>query len=367
MAKNKKTIDPVEGARPGTEKLRAVELAVTQIERQFGRGSIMKLGSAGVIPDVKAISTGSLGLDLAIGIGGVPQGRVTEIFGPESSGKTTLCLHIIAEAQKNGGYAAFVDAEHALDIHYARRLGVKTDEILVSQPDTGEQALEITEILVRSGAMDVIVIDSVAALVPRAEIEGEMGDSHMGLQARLMSQALRKLTAAISRSHTSVIFTNQIRQKIGVMFGNPETTTGGNALKFYASLRLDIRRIGQIKEGENITGSRTRVKVVKNKMAPPFRQVEFDIMYNEGISSAGEILDLAVENGIVDKSGAWYSYGDERIGQGRENVKAFLRENPETLANIRSKIVDIKTPRVNLAATASPESDTAETETYDEF
>ncbi|MGC8658968.1 MAG: recombinase RecA [Desulfomonilaceae bacterium] len=364
MAKNKKPLDPTEGAKPASEKLRAVELAVTQIERQFGRGSIMKLGSSGIMPDIKAISTGSLGLDLAIGIGGVPQGRVTEIFGPESSGKTTLCLHIIAEAQKAGGYAAFVDAEHALDIHYARRLGVKTDELLVSQPDTGEQALEITEILVRSGAMDVIVIDSVAALVPRAEIEGEMGDSHMGLQARLMSQALRKLTAAISRSHTAVIFTNQIRQKIGVMFGNPETTTGGNALKFYASLRLDIRRVGQIKEGENITGSRTRVKVVKNKMAPPFKQVEFDIMYNEGISSAGEILDLAVENGIVDKSGAWYSYGDDRIGQGRENVKTFLKDNLEMLAAIRSKIVDIKSPRVNLADTGPEEPDT---ETYDEF
>ncbi|MDA8407400.1 MAG: recombinase RecA [Deltaproteobacteria bacterium] len=366
MAKNKKTIDSIEGARPESERLRAVELAVTQIERQFGRGSIMKLGNAGVMPDVKAISTGSLGLDLAIGIGGVPQGRVTEIFGPESSGKTTLCLHIIAEAQKHGGYAAFVDAEHALDIHYAKRLGVKTDELLVSQPDTGEQALEITEILVRSGAMDVIVIDSVAALVPKAEIEGEMGDSHMGLQARLMSQALRKLTAAISRSNTSVIFTNQMRQKIGVMFGNPETTTGGNALKFYASLRLDIRRIGQIKEGENMTGSRTRVKVVKNKMAPPFKQVEFDIMFNEGISSPGEILDLAVENGIVDKSGAWYSYGDDRIGQGRENVKTFLKENPDTLAAIRSRIVETKSPKV-IAADELSDLDSGAADSYEEF
>lgn len=342
MAKSKKTTDSIEGTGHESEKLKAVDLAVSQIERQFGRGSIMKLGTSGVIPDIKAISTGSVGLDLAIGIGGVPQGRITEIFGPESSGKTTLCLHVIAQAQKNGGFAAFVDAEHALDIHYAKRLGVKTEELLVSQPDTGEQALEITEILVRSGAMDVIVIDSVAALVPRAEIEGEMGDSHMGLQARLMSQALRKLTAAISRSNTSVIFTNQIRQKIGVMFGNPETTTGGNALKFYASLRLDIRRIGQIKEGENITGSRTRVKVVKNKMAPPFQQVEFDIMYNEGISASGEILDLAVENGIVEKSGAWYSYGDDRIGQGRENAKTFLRANPDTLSSIRSKLLELK-------------------------
>ncbi|MHB8202393.1 MAG: recombinase RecA [Desulfomonilaceae bacterium] len=367
MAKNKKTIDSIEAARPESERLRAVEIAVTQIEKQFGRGSIMKLGSSGVIPDVKAISTGSLGLDLAIGIGGVPQGRVTEIFGPESSGKTTLCLHIIAEAQKLGGYAAFIDAEHALDVHYAKRLGVKTDELLISQPDTGEQALEITEILVRSGAMDVIVIDSVAALVPRAEIEGEMGDSHMGLQARLMSQALRKLTAAISRSNTSVIFTNQMRQKIGVMFGNPETTTGGNALKFYASLRLDIRRIGQIKEGENMTGSRTRVKVVKNKMAPPFRQVEFDIMFNEGISSPGEILDLAVENGIVDKSGAWYSYGDDRIGQGRENVKTFLKENPDTLAAIRSRIVENKSPKVIAGDEPSSDLDSGAAESYEEF
>lgn len=367
MAKNKKTIDSIEAARPESERLRAVELAVTQIEKQFGRGSIMKLGSSGVIPDVKAISTGSLGLDLAIGIGGVPQGRVTEIFGPESSGKTTLCLHIIAEAQKLGGYAAFIDAEHALDVHYAKRLGVKTDELLISQPDTGEQALEITEILVRSGAMDVIVIDSVAALVPRAEIEGEMGDSHMGLQARLMSQALRKLTAAISRSNTSVIFTNQMRQKIGVMFGNPETTTGGNALKFYASLRLDIRRIGQIKEGENMTGSRTRVKVVKNKMAPPFRQVEFDIMFNEGISSPGEILDLAVENGIVDKSGAWYSYGDDRIGQGRENVKTFLKENPDTLAAIRSRIVENKSPKVIAGDEPSSDLESGAADSYEEF
>jgi recombination protein RecA len=306
-------------------------------------------------------------LDLAIGIGGIPQGRVTEIFGPESSGKTTLCLHVIAEAQKKGGYAAFIDAEHALDIHYAKRLGLKTDELLVSQPDTGEQALEITEILVRSGAMDVVVIDSVAALVPRAEIEGEMGDSHMGLQARLMSQALRKLTAAISRSNTSVIFTNQIRQKIGVMFGNPETTTGGNALKFYASLRLDIRRIGQIKEGESITGSRTRVKVVKNKMAPPFQQVEFDIMYNEGISSSGEILDLAVENGIVEKSGAWYSYGDDRIGQGRENVKNFLRENPEMLASVRSKILEIKRPTVSSQNEEATVSSPTDIEPYEDF
>jgi recombination protein RecA len=307
MAKSKRGRDLDELGIHESDRTRAVEVAVSQIERQFGRGSIMKLGAGGIIPDVKTVPSGSLGLDIAIGVGGIPQGRIIEIFGPESSGKTTLCLHVIAEAQKRGGFAAFVDAEHALDIHYAKKLGVKTEELLVSQPDNGEQALEITEILVRSGAMDVIVIDSVAALVPRAEIEGDMGDAHMGLQARLMSQALRKLTAAIARSNTAVIFTNQIRQKIGIMFGNPETTTGGNALKFYASLRLDIRRIGQIKEGDSVTGSRTRVKVVKNKLAPPFQQVEFDIMYNEGISSGGEILDMGVENGLIEKSGAWYS------------------------------------------------------------
>jgi len=342
MAKPRKGKEIPNGNLPDSEKTRAVDMAVTQIERQFGKGSIMKLGAGGIIPDVKTISTGSLGLDIATGVGGIPQGRIVEVFGPESSGKTTLCLHVIAEAQKRGGFAAFVDAEHALDVHYARRLGVNTDELLVSQPDTGEQALEITEILVRSGAMDVVVIDSVAALVPRAEIEGEMGDAHMGLQARLMSQALRKLTAAIARSQAAVIFTNQIRQKIGIMFGNPETTTGGNALKFYASLRLDIRRIGQIKDGENIVGSRTRVKVVKNKLSPPFRQVEFDIMYNEGISIAGEVLDLGVDATIIDKSGAWYSYGDERIGQGRENAKLFLRENPEIMNAIRSRLLELK-------------------------
>jgi recombination protein RecA len=342
MAKPKKGREFEDGNMPESEKTRAVEAAVSQIERQFGRGSIMRLGSGGLAPDVKTISSGSLGLDIATGVGGIPQGRIVEIYGPESSGKTTLCLHIIAEAQKRGGFAAFVDAEHALDIHYAKRLGVKSDELLVSQPDTGEQALEITEILVRSGAIEVIVIDSVAALVPRAEIEGDMGDAHMGLQARLMSQALRKLTAAIARSNTSVIFTNQIRQKIGIMFGNPETTTGGNALKFYASLRLDIRRVGQIKEGETITGSRTRVKVVKNKLAPPFQQVEFDIMYNEGISPYGEVLDMGVENGLIEKSGAWYSYGDDRIGQGRENAKQFFRENPEVMNTIRNKLLDLK-------------------------
>lgn len=342
MAKPKKGKDVPDGNLTSGEKERAVDMAVSQIERQFGRGAIMRLGDGGVIPNVLTISSGSLGLDIATGIGGVPRGRIIEIFGPESSGKTTLCLHIIAEAQASGGFAAFVDAEHALDIHYAKRLGVKTDELLVSQPDSGEQALEITEILVRSGAMDVVVIDSVAALVPRAEIEGDMGDAHMGLQARLMSQALRKLTAAIARSHTSVIFTNQIRQKIGIMFGNPETTTGGNALKFYASLRLDIRRIGQIKDGESIIGSRTRVKIVKNKMAPPFQQVEFDIMYNEGISLAGEVLDMGVSYGIIDKSGAWYSYGDERIGQGRENAKQYLKDNSEIIAAVRAKLLEQK-------------------------
>ena len=347
MAKPKKGRELTDGNPSDSEKSRAVDMAVSQIERQFGKGSIMKLGSTGVIPNVKVIPTGSLGLDIAIGVGGVPQGRVVEIFGPESSGKTTLCLHIIAEAQNRGGFAAFVDAEHALDIRYAKKLGVNTDELLVSQPDTGEQALEITEILVRSGAMEVVVIDSVAALVPKAEIEGEMGDSHMGLQARLMSQALRKLTAAIARSNASVIFTNQIRQKIGIMFGNPETTTGGNALKFYASLRLDIRRIGQIKDGENVIGSRTRVKVVKNKLSPPFQQVEFDIMYNEGISIAGEVLDMGVDSGFVDKSGAWYSYGEERIGQGRENAKLFLKENPEIMNAIRTKLLEQKGIPVN--------------------
>jgi recombination protein RecA len=336
----KKAVDKSVTKLPESDKDRAVDMAVSQIERQFGKGSIMKLGEGGVIPDVKAISTGSLGLDVAIGIGGVPNGRVVEIFGPESSGKTTLCLHVIAQAQKLGGIASFIDAEHALDVQYAKKLGVNTDELLISQPDTGEQALEITEILVRSGAMDVVVIDSVAALVPRAEIEGEMGDAHMGLQARLMSQALRKLTAAIARSSTSVIFTNQIRQKIGIMFGNPETTTGGNALKFYSSLRLDIRRIGQIKESDRVIGSRTRVKVVKNKLAPPFQQVEFDIMYDEGISASGEIVDMGVEYNLIDKSGAWYSYGDERIGQGRENAKTFLKENPEIMDAVRARILE---------------------------
>ena len=319
------------------DKEKAVELAMGQIERQFGKGSIMKLG-AQAVSDVLVIPTGSLALDHALGVGGIPRGRVVELFGPEASGKTTLALQIVAEAQKQGGIAAFVDAEHAMDVMYARKLGVNCDDLLVSQPDTGEQALEITEVLVRSGAMDVVVIDSVAALVPRAEIEGEMGDVHVGLQARLMSQALRKLTAAISKSMTSVLFINQIRMKIGVMFGNPETTPGGNALKFYSSVRLDIRRIGHIKEGQEVIGSRTRVRVVKNKVAPPFKQAEFDIMYNEGISTAGDLLDMAAQTEVVDKSGAWYSFEKERIGQGRENVKVFLKENPDVSARILEKV-----------------------------
>ncbi len=320
------------------DKMKALELAVSQIEKQFGKGSIMRLGKDDAPAGISAVSTGSLGLDIALGVGGVPRGRIIEVYGPESSGKTTLALHIIAEAQKAGGQAAFVDAEHALDVAYARRLGVSTDDLLISQPDTGEQALEITETLVRSGAVDVIVVDSVAALTPRAEIEGEMGDAHMGLQARLMSQALRKLTGAISKSATTLIFINQIRMKIGVMFGNPETTTGGNALKFYASVRLDIRKIAAIKEGEEVTGGRVKVKVVKNKIAPPFRAAEFDILFNEGVSKLGEIIDLGVEKNIVEKSGAWYSYSGTRVGQGRENVKQYLREHPEAAAEIEVKI-----------------------------
>ena len=323
------------------EKRRALELALSQIEKQYGKGAIMKLGSADVAADAPAISTGSLGLDLALGIGGFPRGRVMEIFGPEASGKTTLTLHAIAEAQRAGGVAAFIDAEHALDLGYAKKLGVEADELLVSQPDTGEQALEIAETLVRSGAVDLIVVDSVAALVPRAEIEGEMGDAHMGLQARLMSQALRKLTAAISKSQTTVIFINQIRMKLGVMFGNPETTTGGNALKFYASVRLDIRRIESIKEGQDVTGSRVRVKVVKNKMAPPFKQAEFDIMFAEGISKASELVDMGVEKKILEKSGAWYSYKGERLGQGREAVRDFLKSNPSVAKEIEAKLREL--------------------------
>lgn len=322
------------------EKLKALELAVSTIEKQFGKGSIMRLGQGEtLVKDVDAISTGALSLDIALGIGGLPRGRIVEIYGPESSGKTTLCLSVIAQAQKKGGVVAFVDAEHALDVAYARKLGVNTEDLLISQPDTGEQALEITETLVRSGAVDVLIVDSVAALVPRAEIEGEMGDSHMGLQARLMSQALRKLTSAISRSNTLVIFINQIRMKIGVMFGNPETTTGGNALKFYSSVRLDIRRTGQIKNGEDIVGNRTAVKVVKNKMAPPFTKTEFDLMYGEGISEEGDILDLAVTANMVEKSGAWFSINGERMGQGRDQAKNFLKEHPEMMAELRKKIL----------------------------
>src|SRR5512139_2914205 len=317
---------------------RALDLAVSQIEKQFGKGAIMKLGDNAAAPDVPVVSTGSLGLDVALGVGGFPCGRIVEIYGPESSGKTTLALQAIAEAQKKGGVAAFIDAEHALDVSYARKLGVKTIDLLISQPDSGEQALEIAETLVRSGAIDVLVVDSVAALVPRAEIEGEMGESHMGLQARLMSQALRKLTGTISRSNTLVIFINQIRMKIGVMFGNPETTTGGNALKFYASVRCDIRRIAAIKQGEQTVGSRTRVRVVKNKVAPPFREAEFDIMYGVGINKAGEILDLGSELGVIEKSGSWYSYGSDRIGQGRDNACDFLRENPRMMAEIEQKV-----------------------------
>lgn len=322
------------------ERERAIDLALSQIEKQFGKGAVMRLGNDEALPDIAAISTSALSLDVALGVGGVPCGRITEIYGPESSGKTTLALHIIAEAQKKGGIAAFIDAEHALDIGYARKLGVKTDDLLVSQPDTGEQALEIAEMLVRSGAIDVLVVDSVAALVPKAEIEGDMGDSHMGLQARLMSQALRKLTAIISKSHTAVIFINQIRMKIGVMFGNPETTTGGNALKFYASVRMDIRKIAALKQGNDVIGSRTRVKVVKNKVAPPFKEVEFDILYGEGISRTGDVLDLAVDKGIIDKSGAWFSYGGDRIGQGRENSRIFLNEHTDLLAEIEAKLLE---------------------------
>jgi len=334
-------------------RIKAIDLAVSQIEKQFGKGAIMKLGEGGIISDIAVIPSGSLALDTALGIGGVPRGRVIEIYGPESSGKTTLALHIVAEAQKQGGMGAYIDAEHALDLSYAKRLGVKADDLLISQPDHGEQALEITDTLVRSGAIDVIVIDSVAALVPKAEIEGEMGDSHMGLQARLMSQALRKLTANIARSHTLVIFINQIRMKIGVMFGNPETTTGGNALKFYASLRLDIRRIGAIKDGDTVIGGRTRVKVVKNKLAPPFKEAEFDILYGTGISREGEIVDLGSGMGIVEKSGAWYSFNNERIGQGRESAKEFLRQHPETARELVARISEkagIKRPAADTQA-----------------
>lgn len=324
-----------------TDKHKALDLAIANIEKQFGKGSIMKMGGESLYENVPVYSTGSLSLDIALGIGGLPQGRIVEIYGPESSGKTTLALSTIAQAQKQGATVAFIDAEHALDVSYARKLGVNVEDMLVSQPDTGEQALEIAETLVRSGAINVLVVDSVAALTPRAEIEGDMGDSHMGLQARLMSQALRKLTAIINRSHTLVIFINQIRMKIGVMFGNPETTTGGNALKFYSSVRLDVRRIGAIKNGDEVSGNRTAVKVVKNKMAPPFQKVEFDLMYGEGISLEGDILDLAVKKDLVEKSGAWYSINGERMGQGRDSAKQFLKDNPETKVQLREKILAV--------------------------
>lgn len=333
---------------------KALGAALSQIERQFGKGSVMRLGDATAVRDIEAVSTGSLTLDIALGIGGLPRGRIVEIYGPESSGKTTLTLQVIAACQRHGGTAAFVDAEHALDPTYAKRLGVNVDELLISQPDTGEQALEITDMLVRSGAVDVVIVDSVAALTPKAEIEGEMGDQHMGLQARLMSQALRKLTANIKRSNTLVVFINQIRMKIGVMFGNPETTTGGNALKFYASVRLDIRRIGNVKNGDEIIGSETRVKVVKNKVAPPFKQAEFDILYNEGISRQGEIIELGVQHGLIDKAGAWFSYQSQRIGQGKDNARNFLKEHPEMAQEIETKLREkllqpsVQTPTENV-------------------
>jgi recombination protein RecA len=353
MAAQLKVVDAV-----SSDRQKALEAALSQIDRAFGKGSVMKLGSRQAI-EIETISTGSLGLDIALGIGGLPKGRIVEIFGPESSGKTTLALHAIAETQKNGGTAAFIDAEHALDPIYARKLGCNIGELLISQPDTGEQGLEIADTLVRSGAIDVLVIDSVAALIPRAELEGEMGDTHVGLQARLMSQALRKLTGSISRSKTLVIFINQIRMKIGVMYGSPETTTGGNALKFYASVRLDIRRTGQIKDKEDIVGNLTKVKVVKNKLAPPFKQVEFDIMYGQGISKTGEILDLGVKAGVIEKSGAWFSYDSTRIGQGRENAKRFLTENPD-MANTIEQLIKRNSSAVSDALMVAPEGDEAE-------
>jgi recombination protein RecA len=335
------------------EKEKALEMAVLQIERQYGKGSIMRLGDESAAVRVPAISTGSLGLDLALGVGGVPRGRVVEIFGPESSGKTTLALHMIAEAQRAGGKAAFIDAEHAMDSAYSRRIGVNIDDLLVSQPDNGEQALEITELLIRSGALDIVVIDSVAALTPRAELEGEMGDSHVGLQARLMSQALRKLAGTISKTQTTAVFINQLREKVGVMFGNPEVTPGGRALKFYASVRLDIRRIETLKDGTEAVGNRVRVRVVKNKVAPPFKEAEFDIMYGVGISTEGDVLDLAVENKIVQKSGAWFSYGDQRLGQGRENVRQFLRDNPELVQQLRREVIAALEPDWSTSTVAS--------------
>jgi len=350
-------VSPISSSDSGDQKARAIELAVSTIEKQFGKGAILKMGADGVNRDVRFFSSGSPSLDLALGIGGYPRGRVVEIFGPESSGKTTLALHAVAQIQKNGGVAAFIDAEHALDIGYACKLGVNMEDLLVSQPDTGEQALEIVDVLLRSGAIELVVVDSVAALVPRAEIEGEMGDHHVGLQARLMSQALRKLTGSVSKSQATVIFINQIRMKIGVMFGNPETTPGGNALKFYASMRLDIRRIGALKDGDVVVGNRTRVKVVKNKVAPPFRQAEFDILYDEGISVEGDLLDLGVDEGIVEKSGSWYSYNDERIGQGRENARRFLKDNPDACEHLADAVYAAK----GLKRLTSAKAATAET------
>ena len=354
MAASATPLRVIEGSM---DKEKALAAALSQIERSFGKGTVMKFGE-GAIAQVESISTGSLGLDIALGIGGLPRGRIIEVFGPESSGKTTLALHVVAEAQKNGGIAAFVDAEHALDPNYARKLGVKVDELLISQPDSGEQALEIADTLVRSGAIDVLVVDSVAALTPKAELEGEMGDALPGLQARLMSQALRKLTASINKSNTMVIFINQIRMKIGVMYGSPETTTGGNALKFYSSVRLDIRRIGAIKEREEVIGNQTRVKVVKNKLAPPFRQVEFDIMYGEGISKTGELLDLGVKSGVVEKSGAWFSYDSQRLGQGRENSRQFLKDNPQIADAIEASVRE-SSGLLSEALLAGPEGDEA--------
>src|SRR5210317_1168547 len=343
-------------------KRKALSAALGQIEKQFGKGAVMRMGDVSAVREMGVVSTGSLSLDVALGIGGLPRGRVIEVYGPESSGKTTLALQVIAEAQKAGGSAAFVDAEHALDPGYAGKLGVNVDELLVSQPDTGEQALEITDMLVRSGAVDIVIVDSVAALTPKAEIEGEMGDSHMGLQARLMSQALRKLTANIQRSNTMVVFINQIRMKIGVMFGSPETTTGGNALKFYSSVRLDIRRIGAIKKGDEVIGNQTRVKVVKNKVSPPFKQAEFEILYGEGISRHGEIIDLGVQHGIVDKAGSWYSYGDDRIGQGKENVRLYLKSNPEIAADIEARIRETLMPPTQVAADQDAGAEAADTD-----
>jgi len=356
MSRMPMAVEPRETPKLSDERRKALNLAMTQIEKTCGKGAIMRMGTDAPRIRVDAISTGAINLDAAIGVGGIPRGRVTEIFGPESSGKTTLALHVVAHAQRAGGAAAYIDAEHALDVEYARKLGVDIDNLLVSQPDTGEQALEITEILVRSGAVDVIVIDSVAALVPKAEIEGEMGDSHMGLQARLMSQALRKLAGAINRSRSSVVFINQLREKIGVMFGNPETTTGGRALKFYASVRLDMRRIGPVKERDVIIGNHVRVKVVKNKVAPPFRQAEFDIMFDEGISHESLLVDIAAEAGIIDKSGAWYAYGKERIGQGRENAKLYLKDHPELAAEIEVKVKELLGMKPTAAAASDEEA-----------